>query len=92
MEKDDIVRLATATHPQEAHVWRQALENEGIRCQVVGDYLNAGIGDVPGMRPEVWVYRDDLERARAILDAHGASTEGPTKGDEGGAGDEGELG
>ncbi|HXG08326.1 MAG TPA: DUF2007 domain-containing protein [Gemmataceae bacterium] len=65
--EDNIVRLATASNPFQAHVWEQALKREGIRCKVVGDYLDAGIGDVPGVRAEVWVHRDDLERARAVV-------------------------
>jgi hypothetical protein len=66
-QPDDIVRLATATNPAQAHIWREALEAEGISCRVVGDYLDAGIGDVPGITPEVWVHRDDLDRAKTIL-------------------------
>jgi hypothetical protein len=63
----DVVRLAQASNPQEAHIWRQALEAEGIRCKVVGDYLDAGLGDISSLRAEVWVHRDDLTRAEAIL-------------------------
>jgi hypothetical protein len=75
MSGDDIVCLAKARTPFEAHLWRQALEDEKIRCKVVGDYLDAGVGDVPGFRPEVWVHRHDFERAKAILDAHPHTTE-----------------
>jgi hypothetical protein len=64
---DDIVRLATARNPVEAHIWQQALEEEGIRSQVVGDYLDAGVGDLPGVSAELWVHRDDLARAEEIL-------------------------
>ena len=64
---DDVVRLATAQNPMQAHLWEQALRQAGIRCKVVGDYLDAGIGDIPGIRAEVWVHRDDLTRAEAIL-------------------------
>ena len=63
----NVVRLATAANPVQAHIWQQALEEEGIRCQVVGDYLDAGVGDIPGVGAEVWVHRDDLARAEAIL-------------------------
>ena len=70
MEKDDVVRLATATNPLEAHVWQQALADEGIRAEVVGDYLDAGLGDMPGLRPELWVHRDDAARAEEILREH----------------------
>jgi hypothetical protein len=70
MQKDDVVRLVTASNPQEAHVWQQALAEEGIRAEVVGEYLEAGVGDVPGLRPELWVRRADAERAEAILREH----------------------
>jgi hypothetical protein len=65
----DVVRLTTAANPVEAHILEQALLAEGIRCRVVGDYLGAGFGDVPGVRPEVWVHRDDLAAAEAVLEA-----------------------
>jgi hypothetical protein len=70
MHPDDIVRLATAGNPQEAYLWQQALEEEGIQARVVGDMLDAGLGDVGGIRPEVWVHRNDADRARALLDEH----------------------
>ncbi len=63
----DMVRLASAANPFEAHIWEQALLEEGIHCQVLGDYLGGGIGNVPGMRAEIWVEAADLERAEAIL-------------------------
>jgi Putative prokaryotic signal transducing protein len=65
--RDDIVRLATAANPLQAHIWEQALKEAGIRCQVVGDFLDAGVGDIPGLSAEVWVHRDDLARAEEIL-------------------------
>ena len=70
MAKDEVVRLVTASNPQEAHLWQQALAEEGIRAQVVGDYLEAGVGDVPGLRPELWVRRADAARAEAVLREH----------------------
>src|SRR5207245_3039989 len=63
----DVVRLATAANPVQAHIWQQALEEEGIRSHVVGDYLDAGLGNITGVSPELWVHRDDLARAVAIL-------------------------
>ncbi len=67
MQGDDIVRLRTASNPAEAHLWREALEDEGIQCKVVGDYLDAGLGDIPGVRAEIWVHRDDVARAEEVL-------------------------
>ena len=34
---------------------------------MVGDYLDAGLGDVSGLLAEVWVHRYDLPAAQAIL-------------------------
>jgi hypothetical protein len=46
--RDEIVRLVTASSPQEAHRWRQALEGQGVPCRVVGEDLG-GFGVVcPG--------------------------------------------
>ncbi len=66
-QPEDIVRLAVATHPIQAHIWEQALKEEGIRCRVVGDFLDAGLGDLPNISAEVWVHRDDLPRAEEVL-------------------------
>ena len=76
MQGDDIVRLATAANRAEAQVWCQALKDEGIPCKVVGDFLQAGFIDAPGIQPEVWVHRSDLERASAFLAAHRGAAEG----------------
>ena len=67
--RDEIVRLVTARSPQEAHLWRQALEDEGVRCQVVGEYLGSFGVVYPGHPvPELWVHQEDAERARAVLE------------------------
>ena len=50
-----------------AHIWQQALQEEGIRCEVLGDYLDAGLGGISGMMAEIWVEPADLARAEAIL-------------------------
>jgi hypothetical protein len=72
---NEMARLAEAANPFQAHIWQQALQDEGIRCQVLGDYLEAGIGDIPGMGAEVWVEAADLARAEAILDQHRGHSE-----------------
>lgn len=64
---DEIVRLVTAPNPAEAHIWEQALRDEGIDAKVVGDFLDAGLGDIPGMTAELWVRRGDAARAAVIL-------------------------
>jgi hypothetical protein len=80
---EDIVRLTTAPNPPTAHIWQQSLGDAGIRSQVVGDYLDASFGNLPGIQPEIWVHREDLERAREVLnevrqpDANAAEEESP---------------
>ena len=81
-DQHDLVRLATAANPFLAHIWQQSLEQEGIRCQVLGDYLDAGIGDIPGFSAEVWVETADLVRAEAILRQHRDRSEEPAQPEE----------
>ena len=68
-QHDDVVRLVTAENPAQAHIWQQAIEDAGIKCTVVGDYLDASFGDLPGLKPELWVHRRDLRRAEAIINS-----------------------
>lgn len=67
---DRIVRLATASNPQEAALWQQALEAEGIRCRVVGEMLGSFGVVYPGpVQPEIWVFEGDVDRARTVLES-----------------------
>lgn len=66
---EEIVCLARANTLPEAYIWRQALEDEGITCKVVGDYVGTFAAEAPGY-PEVWVHSKDVERAKAILEPH----------------------
>ncbi|HEV3257125.1 MAG TPA: DUF2007 domain-containing protein [Gemmataceae bacterium] len=68
-DPQDVVRLRTAPNPPTAHIWQQALAAEGIQSEVVGDYLDAGFGDVPGVSAELWVHRDDVAAAEAVLNS-----------------------
>jgi hypothetical protein len=69
MATDDIVCLARAADSTEASIWKQALENQGIHCRVVGQHLDAILGKLPPGQAEIWVFRKDLERGKAILAA-----------------------
>ncbi len=69
MQGEDVVRLATGLNPAEVQIYKEALEDEGIRCEVVGTFLDAGLGDIPGLRSEVWVRQADLARAGAVVEA-----------------------
>jgi len=66
---DEVVHLATASSPKGGHLWRQALEEQEIHCRVVSEYLGS-FGVVYQGHPvlELWVHRDDAERAQAVLE------------------------
>jgi len=81
-DANEMVRLTSAANPFEAHDWEHALKDEGIRCQVLGDYLGGGLGNIPGMMAEVWVLAADLERAEAILREYEDRTEEVAQPDE----------
>jgi hypothetical protein len=49
---------------------------------VLGDYLDAGIGDIPGMTAEVWVESADLAWAEGILRQHRDRSEEAAQPDE----------
>jgi len=70
MATDDIVCLARAADSTEASTWKQALEEQGIRCRVVGQHRDTIAGKLPPGLAEIRVLRQDLERGRAILAAH----------------------
>ncbi len=70
---EEVIRLVTAPNPAQAHIWEEALRAEGIRCKVVGDYLNASFGNIPGLLPEIWVHQQDQARAEEVLRALSAS-------------------
>jgi hypothetical protein len=67
--ENEIIRVATARHPVEAHIWRQALEAEGVHCEVVGDYLLSGETGAQS-QSELWVHRRNADLARAILQVY----------------------
>ena len=81
MGEDEVVRAITTPNYIQAHIWEQALRDAGIRCRVDGDELVTGVG-LPGMPAEIWVHKEDLDRAREILDKLEATHSEETKEDE----------
>jgi hypothetical protein len=73
-DPQEAVRLVTAPNPAQAHIWEQVLRAAGVQCQIVGDYLGAGIGNIPGLQPEIWVQRRNLAKARQALELSEADT------------------
>lgn len=70
VHENSVVRLVTAANLQEATVWLQALEEEGITCRLVGDILGTYGVFFGAMCPEIWVVESDAERALEILNSH----------------------
>lgn len=67
MSESDIVCVATTPNGAQAHMWRNALEAEGIECQV-GAPMTFWFEDRPWDQADVWVHRANAHRAREILE------------------------
>jgi hypothetical protein len=60
----------------EAYLILHALERAGIPAQVLNQYAQGGLGDIPFTHagPEVWVLQDhDVERARDVVAGYQAA-------------------
>ena len=79
---NEIICVAKARHPMEAHIWRQALEAEGLHCEVVGEYLLSGEVGTPAAT-ELWVHRRNADLARAILQVYQDAAAGAEVEEEG---------
>jgi hypothetical protein len=68
----DPVAVYNAANNVEAHFVRDALLGQGIEAHVIEDVSQVGVwllGLVPEIhKPQVWVEREDVERAKPILD------------------------
>jgi len=54
----------------DAHLFKHALEDAGIRCYVSGEYLSGGIGELPaGNIVAVAVEDERWEEARTVVEA-----------------------
>ncbi|QEL19887.1 hypothetical protein PX52LOC_06969 [Limnoglobus roseus] len=62
-----MVCLTSGANPLQARVWQEALEDEGIVCQIRGLYEDFGVGDTSGFHVTVWVKTADQGRAEAVL-------------------------
>jgi hypothetical protein len=62
---NEVMRLASAGSLQEAQLWKAALEQAGVQCQLVGVSAEQAVN-----LPELWVRRADAERVRLVLKAH----------------------
>lgn len=64
-------KIYLAENPADAHLLKALLEGEGIRADVVGEFLYSCRGEVPiapDSMPSVWVIDDsDFEKAEEII-------------------------
>jgi hypothetical protein len=65
-ESNDIVCVSTGTLT-EIQARHDALSAVGIESRVVGDHLTAGLGTALPGTLELWVHRNDLRAATAVL-------------------------
>jgi hypothetical protein len=66
-------QVYVARDPNDAHLLKGLLENEGVQAQVQGEWLFSVRGEVPmtsDTLPSVWIVEDsDLDRATEIVTA-----------------------
>ncbi|HET9014231.1 MAG TPA: DUF2007 domain-containing protein [Thermomicrobiaceae bacterium] len=66
-DREALVQIGTADNGMIASLWRQVLDEEGIRSMVKPAGAGAGYFS-PDMQPQlIYVLASDAERARAIL-------------------------
>jgi hypothetical protein len=57
-EEFKVLKIYSAKHPTEAHLLKGILESYGILCEVRGEFLFAGRGELPispETAPSVWI-------------------------------------
>lgn len=79
-ERDEIVHLVTAANPADAHIWAQALLEDGVFCRVVGDYMDTAWMTGRPAGAEIWVHKEDVQRASRVLQRIGAIPVEPAAG------------
>ncbi|PYP83658.1 MAG: hypothetical protein DMF61_22575 [Blastocatellia bacterium AA13] len=70
-EPTDMRMLVACKNIPQAGMLKELLIENGIACEVRGEYLSMALGQIPFTEcyPEIWVAGDeDFERAREILD------------------------
>ena len=67
-----MLKIYSAKHPTEAHLLRGILESYGIACEVHGEFLFAGRGELPigpETAPSVWILDDSkFDEATTIVE------------------------
>jgi hypothetical protein len=63
MQERGLICVATTLNQALAHVWRNAIEAEGIECQV-------DESSVPWLEASVWVHPGNAARAWEIIQRH----------------------
>lgn len=66
MKPDELVTVYTVANPMEAEILRNALNAEGIVCQI-GDESQGAFTGLTAMEIDILTRAEDADRARAIL-------------------------
>ena len=72
MDAEGVVEVYWAADAPQAHLVKTVLKKAGIDARVVGEMLQAALGELPmgpATSPRIWVPRKDEARARAIIAA-----------------------
>ena len=70
VDDENVVEVYWAADAPQAHLVKAVLRKAGIEAQVVGEMLQAAVGELPfgpATSPRVWVAKTDEDRARAVI-------------------------
>ena len=66
---DELLPVYSTSDPNEAEIIRNALQGEGIRCEITGEN-QAGLTGLSTMNIELMVRAEDFDRAKKYLQEH----------------------
>jgi len=69
MSMQEMVTVYTVSNAIEAEIIKNALDDEGIRCEIEGGH-QAGEAGLIGIEIKLQVPEDEAERARAFIEDH----------------------
>ena len=75
-----MVKIYSSQNGAEVHNLKNVLETRGIECEVRGEHLGAGLGELPANQcwVELWVVNDSMvEEAKRIIRLAASATKGP---------------
>ena len=68
-----MLKVFSAQNSFEVHNLKNALESQGVKCEIRGEHLRTGIGDLPPIEcwAELWIVEDSMKETAERIIASG---------------------